>query len=192
MILLLITAIIASFSFTTVKAEKLVTQQDTTKLVKRLSIKKMGGEMKAIDLNADKVQKKEKAIKDTVDSKRPSATQGQQESGKSTTEKKSNIAGNTASYPGGEKALREYVRKSTNYPAECKEQRLAGKAIVSVTIMPDGKLKDVKIERSSGNRHMDAEALRVVNQMPKWTPVKDMDKGKETTTHIPVNFRPGR
>ena len=106
--------------------------------------------------------------------------------------KEKEIAASIATYPGGQKALREFVRANTRYPAECKEQRFAGKAVVEVTILADGSQTGAKIHQSSGNAHMDAEALRVVSLMPQWEPAKGVINAKEHVTHITVNFRPGR
>ena len=106
--------------------------------------------------------------------------------------KEKEIAASIATYPGGQKALREFVRANTRYPAECKEQRLAGKAVVEVTILADGSHTGAKILQSSGNAHMDAEALRVVSLMPQWEPARGVINAKEHVTHITVNFRPGR
>lgn len=106
--------------------------------------------------------------------------------------KEKEIAASIATYPGGQKALREFVRANTRYPAECKEQRLAGKAVVEVTILADGSQTGARIHQSSGNAHMDAEALRVVSLMPQWEPAKGVINAKEHVTHITVNFRPGR
>ena len=106
--------------------------------------------------------------------------------------KEKEIAASIATYPGGQKALREFVRANTRYPAECKEQRLAGKAVVEVTILADGSQTGAKIHQSSGNAHMDAEALRVVSLMPQWEPARGVINAKEHVTHITVNFRPGR
>jgi TonB family protein len=130
-----------------------------------------------------------KEIKDEKSAK--AQKPAQRGSRKNAAEEKESPAERVATFPGGEKAFREYRRKNTRYPDECKELRLSGKAIVVVTIMPDGTHTGARISRSSGNRHMDAEALRVVGQMPGWTPAKDTKNGKEFTTHIPVNFRPG-
>ena len=185
----LILTIALVVSFAAIKAEEPAVgahavAQDTAKVVKLKSIKRMGGNMKAIDPASGKEIKDEKSAK----AQKPA----QRGSRKNVVEEKESPAERIATFPGGEKAFREYIRQNTRYPDECKELRLSGKAIVVVTIMPDGTHTGARISRSSGNRHMDAEALRVVGQMPGWTPAKDTKNGKEFTTHIPVNFRPGR
>ena len=95
-------------------------------------------------------------------------------------------------YPGGEKALRDFIRENKSYPQECKAQRLTGKVTVSITIAPDGVPVNMEITSSSGNEHMDAEAMRVAELMPAWTPAKDIDNGKERIYNMTLTFRPGR
>jgi TonB family protein len=95
-------------------------------------------------------------------------------------------------YPGGEKAMRDFIRENKSYPQECKAQRLTGKVTVSITIAPDGVPVNMEITSSSGNEHMDAEAMRVAELMPAWTPAKDIDNGKERIYNMTITFRPGR
>ena len=95
-------------------------------------------------------------------------------------------------YPGGEKALREFIRSNRQYPEECKARRLTGKVTVSITIAPDGVPGNMEITSSSGNEAMDAEAMRVAKLMPAWTPAKDQENGKERIYNMTFTFRPGR
>ena len=95
-------------------------------------------------------------------------------------------------YPGGEKALREFIRSNRQYPEECKARRLTGKVTVSITINPDGVPGKMEIVSSSGNEAMDTEAMRVAKLMPAWTPAKDRENGKERIYNMTFTFRPGR
>ena len=193
MILLSIIAFLASFP--TAKAEGIAVQQDTIKKVKRLDIKKFEENSVPLQLKIEEEEEKMMPVKEKPSSHKKKSIVHKQEKevGDSISvggdAKQSSIV---PTYPGGYLAMRDYIKKNTRYPAECKSERLVGKAIVKVTIMPDGTPADASIHKSSGNPHMDAEALRVVSQMPKWTPADSTRKAKETTTHIPVNFRPGR
>ena len=167
--------------------------KDSVKKTQMLKIKKMGKDdnvfvpTKIEEADAPKptdVKVKEPESKKSIPAKEVKVN--------ATPLKEKEIAASIATYPGGQKALREFVRANTRYPAECKEQRLAGKAVVEVTILADGSQTGARIHQSSGNAHMDAEALRVVSLMPKWDPAKGVINAKEHVTHITVNFRPGR
>ena len=95
-------------------------------------------------------------------------------------------------YPGGNIAVREFVRNNKRYPQECKRERLTGRVEVLVSIAPDGTPHSATISKSSGNVHMDAEALRIAELMPKWQPAEESDDPQGIDYIIYVNFRPGR
>ena len=96
------------------------------------------------------------------------------------------------SFPGGEKAIREFVRNNKRYPAECQKERAAGKVTITMTITTDGTPKDPAVTESSGNKLLDAEALRLATIMPKWQAAKDKKNAKERTYTMTISFRPGR
>ena len=189
-------ALLASFTVANAglpAADGLVQAKDSVKKTQMLKIKKMSKDdnvfvpTKIEEADAPKptdVKVKEPESKKSIPAKEVKVNAAPL--------KEKEIAASIATYPGGQKALREFVRANTRYPAECKEQRLAGKAVVEVTILADGSQRGAKIHQSSGNAHMDAEALRVVSLMPQWEPAKGVINAKEHVTHITVNFRPGR
>ena len=96
------------------------------------------------------------------------------------------------SFPGGNFAIREFVKKNQQYPQECKAERLRGRVEVLISIAPDGTPHSAVISKSSGNVHMDAEALRIAELMPKWNPAPESEDPQGTECVIFVNFRPGR
>lgn len=96
------------------------------------------------------------------------------------------------SFPGGNFAIREFIRKNQQYPQECKAERLRGRVEVLISIAPDGTPHSAVISQSSGNVHMDAEAMRIAELMPKWTPAPESKDPQGTECVIFVNFRPGR
>ena len=174
--------------------------------IKPLKMKMAAGNAKAIDTaTKEEIKSKEEAA---TAPKRPSgakesATQTPAQSiGEPTAPIKVNQRANgklgipssddTPTFPGGEKALRDFIRENKRYPEECKSKRLAGKVTVSITIAPDGTPTSMEITSGSGNEYMDAEAMRVAEQMPAWTPAKDCDNGKERIYNMTLTFRPGR
>ena len=95
-------------------------------------------------------------------------------------------------YPGGNIAIREFVRQNQQYPPECKRERLRGRVEVMIAIAPDGTPHSATISKSSGNIHMDAEALRIAELMPKWQPAPESEDPQAIDYIIFVNFRLGR
>lgn len=77
-------------------------------------------------------------------------------------------------FPGGIKALMEWIDNNLHYPQECLEQKVEGISYVRFVVRKDGSLDNVELLKSSGNNELDKEALRLMrdNDMPKWSPAK--------------------
>lgn len=97
-----------------------------------------------------------------------------------------------AMFPGGERAVRDFIRKNKRYPEECKATRAHGKVVIEMTVAPDGTVGNIAVAASSGNKYMDAEAMRVAGLMPKWNAAKDIQNGKDRLYRMSMTFRPGR
>lgn len=97
-----------------------------------------------------------------------------------------------AMFPGGERAVRDFIRKNKRYPEECKATRAHGKVVIEMTVAPDGTVSNIAVATSSGNKHMDAEAMRVAGLMPKWNAAKDTKNGKDRLYRMSMTLRPGR
>ena len=74
-------------------------------------------------------------------------------------------------FPGGTEALKEYLDKNMKYPAEAKEKGTQGRVIVQFVVDEKGKVTSPKIARSV-DPSLDAEALRLIENMPQWTPAR--------------------
>ncbi|MBD5236271.1 MAG: energy transducer TonB [Bacteroidales bacterium] len=73
------------------------------------------------------------------------------------------------SYPGGETAMTSFIAANLHYPEYAKENGIEGVIPVGFVVKKDGTLADVKVLRYL-DPDMEAEAIRVVTLMPKWTP----------------------
>jgi TonB family protein len=91
-------------------------------------------------------------------------------------------------FRGGQKAMQEFLMKSVKYPEEASKYGIQGKVYVSFIVSQDGSIINSKIVRSV-NPMLDAEALRVVNSMPKWVPGKQGGKDVSVQLTIPIYFR---
>jgi len=91
-------------------------------------------------------------------------------------------------YPGGEKAMFEYLMANLKYPQSCLDDKIQGRVLVTFVVEKDGSITDTEVVKSV-NPDLDAEALRVVKGMPAWTPGKQ--KGQEVRVRftIPVIFK---
>jgi TonB family protein len=90
-------------------------------------------------------------------------------------------------FPGGQKALMEYVVKNIRYPAEAQIKKLKGRVILKFVIMDDGKVSDIKVVRSV-HKILDDEAILVIKAMPEWTPGKKNGKVVPVFYTFPINF----
>lgn len=91
-------------------------------------------------------------------------------------------------FPGGMKALMEYLKQHIRYPKICKEQGLQGRVIVQFVVNPDSTISDAQVIKPV-NPHFDKEALRVVNAMPKWKPGEQRGVPVRVRFTLPVTFR---
>ena len=91
-------------------------------------------------------------------------------------------------FPGGVAAQVEYFKKNLRYPAEAKKAGTQGRVVVQFFVNKDGSISNVKVLRGV-DPALDAEAVRLVNSMPKWKP--GMQKGKAVTVKytVPVLFK---
>lgn len=92
------------------------------------------------------------------------------------------------SFPGGEKALMQYIKDNTYYPEEMCEGAAQGRVMVGFVINEDGSISDVKILRSL-TPELDEVAVKIVKGMPRWNPGKQNGKAVKTKYTVPVSFR---
>ena len=91
-------------------------------------------------------------------------------------------------FPGGPYALFEFISKNIQYPKEAEDANLQGRVIVSFVVEKDGSVSNAKVVRPI-DPLLDAEALRVVNSMPKWIPGKQNGEAFRMKYTVPVTFR---
>ena len=92
------------------------------------------------------------------------------------------------SFPGGQKALIEYLTANVRYPDDCEETCVQGRVIVSFVVERDGSITEAKVVKSV-YPSLDEEALRVVNGMPKWIPGSLNGERVRTKYVIPITFK---
>ena len=90
-------------------------------------------------------------------------------------------------YPGGESALYNYLKKRTKYPVEALDQGITGKVYVGFIIEKTGRVDSVWVQRSA-HALLDAEAMRVVDAMPDWSPGTQDGKPVRVQYVLPINF----
>lgn len=91
-------------------------------------------------------------------------------------------------FPGGEKAMLDYLSKNVKYPEEDAKKGIQGRVIVSFVINRNGKAVNPIIVRGV-TPTLDAEAVRVIENMPDWTPGKQKGQNVNVKYTLPINFR---
>lgn len=91
-------------------------------------------------------------------------------------------------FPGGQKALRNYLSRKVNYPQKAKDEKIEGRVVVQIIVNPDGSLSNAKILKGIGGG-CDEEALKVVKNMPRWYPGKVNGRKVAVYRTIPIVFK---
>ena len=91
-------------------------------------------------------------------------------------------------YPGGMQAMIEFLQTSMKYPEDAAKQKVEGRVMVQFVVETDGSVSDVHVAKQVFPS-LDAEAIRVVQAMPKWTPGKNGGQVVRVKYNLPIVFR---
>jgi len=91
-------------------------------------------------------------------------------------------------FPGGDKALREYILNNIKYPEVARTSGITGTVYVQFVVEKDGSISDVKVVRGIGGG-CDEDAVRVVKSMPKWKPGKQRGRPVRVYFTLPIEFK---
>ena len=91
-------------------------------------------------------------------------------------------------YPGGIVEFMKWLQRTLRYPPTAQQQGIQGSVLVSFIVNVDGTITEQKVVRGV-NEELDAEALRVISNMPKWKPGLDKGKPCRTLFAIPIVFK---
>lgn len=91
-------------------------------------------------------------------------------------------------YPGGMQAMIEFLQTNMKYPEDAAKQKVEGRVMVQFVVETDGSVSDVHVAKQVFPS-LDAEAVRVVQAMPKWTPGKEKGKVVRVKYNLPIVFR---
>ena len=82
----------------------------------------------------------------------------------------------------------QYLSSNIHYPAVAAENGVQGRVVVGFVVERDGSITDVNVMRSV-DPSLDREAVRVVKNMPRWTPGKQNGSAVRVKYQVPVTFR---
>jgi TonB family protein len=91
-------------------------------------------------------------------------------------------------FPGGQDALMRYLVDNITYPKAAKKAKVEGTVYVGFTVSTDGSVTKVNVKKAV-HEALDAEAVRVVQSMPKWNPGKAHGKAVDVDMSLPIEFK---
>lgn len=98
------------------------------------------------------------------------------------------VAEQMPEFPGGMKELLKFLQDNLKYPENAMKNNVQGRVIVQFVVEKDGTLTEFKVARSV-DPDLDAEALRVLQTMPKWKPGMQRGKIVRVKFTVPVSFK---
>lgn len=91
-------------------------------------------------------------------------------------------------FKGGKEAMFAYMGTSIVYPESAMKNKAEGTVFVNFVVTKTGAVKDVKIAKGA-EQSLDAEAMRVVNEMPDWIPGEKDGKKVDVQMTLPIAFK---
>ena len=82
----------------------------------------------------------------------------------------------------------KYLAKNIVYPEFALKNGIQGVVLVKFTVTPQGKVVNAEVKQSV-HPLLDAEALRVINSSPQWTPAIQGGKNVYVNFTFPINFK---
>ncbi|SHF39435.1 M56 family metallopeptidase [Dysgonomonas macrotermitis] len=90
-------------------------------------------------------------------------------------------------YPGGVDEMMKFIGQNLKYPSSAIKDNVEGRIVLRFVVSKTGKVSDVEVIRSL-SEDCDAEAVRVVNMMPDWTPGEQGGKKVSVYYTLPIQY----
>jgi len=81
--------------------------------------------------------------------------------------------------------MMQFISNSFQYPSIDMENGIEGRVYVSFVVEKDGSISTIKVLRGV-TKTIDAEAIRVINKMPNWTPGEQAGKTVRVKYVLPI------
>ncbi|MBR3608687.1 MAG: energy transducer TonB [Bacteroidales bacterium] len=91
-------------------------------------------------------------------------------------------------YPGGQKALLQYIADNIKYPRTAQEKGIQGRVVVRFVVKKDGTIGDVQIFRGVSDE-LNQEAIRVIKSITGFIPGYQNGKPVNVWHTLPVSFK---
>lgn len=91
-------------------------------------------------------------------------------------------------FPGGETGMQTWISDRVKYPSEAIKDSITGLVYVNFVVTSTGEIKNVTIKKRV-HPLLDAEAIRVISNMPDWKPGSQNGKPVDVDYVVPVEFK---
>ena len=91
-------------------------------------------------------------------------------------------------FPGGNQEMMKWLMKNVQYPEDALKAEKQGRVIVDFVVGADGSIRDAAVNNPVWPS-LDAEAIRVVKAMPRWTPGKKDGCEVDVKFSVPIEFK---
>jgi len=91
-------------------------------------------------------------------------------------------------YPGGDEAMQAFIKENITYPEEAKNNKEQGRVFVKFFVEKDGSITEISIVRGV-SPSLDAEAIRIIELMPKWIPGEQFGRPVRFHVVVPIAFK---
>ena len=91
-------------------------------------------------------------------------------------------------FTGGTTAFRKYLKENMRYPMFAKQKGIEGTVKVEFFVEPDGSITDVTVKLPI-DPEIDAEAVRLVKEMPRWQPAIKDGEAIRCKYEVPIDFK---
>ena len=100
------------------------------------------------------------------------------------------FADEDAEFPGGYSKMIDYIEHHLNYPITEKNKGIQGKVIVRFVVKSNGELENFEIVNGiPEGKGLEEEAIRLIQNMPKWKPGRNAGYPISEFITIPINFK---
>ncbi len=90
-------------------------------------------------------------------------------------------------FPGGQEALLKYIGSNIKYPAMALRNQVEGRVFIKFVVGPDGSVSNVEVQKGIG-AGCDEESVRVIKNLPRFTPGKQNGRAVSVYFTVPVTF----
>jgi TonB family protein len=84
--------------------------------------------------------------------------------------------------------LNKYLAEHLQYPKSAQQQKIEGRVVLKFQIDERGTVQDVQVVKAAQS-DLDAEAIRVVKNMPAWEPGRTKGQAVSVYYTLPIDFR---